>query len=67
MRSKNATSEKKLMQQRKILVKQQNNATTTVETKPTTIELAETLTTIVSVRSRSREGIKIQHQKKKLI
>ena len=67
MRSKNATSERKLMQQRKILVKQQNDATTTVETKPTTIELAETLTTIVSVRSRSREGIKIQHQKKKLI
>jgi len=67
MRSKNATSERKLMQQRKILVKQQNNATTTVETKPTTIELAETITTIVSIRSRSRGGIKIQHQKKKLM
>jgi hypothetical protein len=63
MRSKNATSEKKLIQQRKILVQQQNDATTTVETKPTTTELAGTLATIVSLRSRSR-GVGIQHQKK---
>jgi hypothetical protein len=52
------------MQQRKILVQQQNDATTTVETKPATTELAGTIATIVSLRSRSRGGIGMQHKKK---
>jgi hypothetical protein len=56
---------KKLMQQKKYLYNNKNyTTTTTTETRATATKLVGTLTTVVSLRSRSRGVVGMQHQKK---